>query len=196
MKNTQIIKKGRKGILHLPQVLPLKNSYNAIIRIDRSMLYISDAQDGGWSKLWGVAFGHIHWNNSVRIGIRVIEGRIVLGYYCYIGGVSPQTNPKQKGFFNQVDVYVGDLIELNIDFVYHTHITVKNLTSGVSETAKVDLLKGFRFPPTLCYPNIKDKASRNIYFNFTKTESMKTRTKIIYAATVLIISFLAVWLRM
>lgn len=191
------IKKGNKGILHLPQILQMKDSYTATIRVDESMKLIADENDPGWSKLWGIAFGHIHWQNSIRIGIRVIKGRIILGYYCYIGGVSPQTNTAQKGYFHDLDILPGDVLELKFFFYEKTEITVKNLGNNKNARALVPLPTGYKFPVTLCYPNIKDKASQDIQFNFLKNEEMKTKTKVMmYAATALIIAALAVILNM
>jgi hypothetical protein len=191
------IKRGRKGIIHLPQILKMKDSYTATIKVDKSMKFIADEKDPGWSKLWGIAFGHIHWQNSIRIGIRVIKGRIVFGYYCYIGGISPQTNTAQKGSFNDLDILPGDVLELKLFFYEKTEITVRNLGNSKVGKALVPLPKGYKFPVTLCYPNIKDKASNDIQFNFLKNEEMKTKTKVMmYAAAALIIATLAAILNM
>lgn len=191
------IKQGRKGILHLPQILGMKDNYSAIIKIDESMLLISDEKDPGWSKLWGVAFGHIHWQNSIRIGIRIIDNRIVLGYYCYIGGVSPQENTSLKGYFRDLHLLSGDVIELKLFFYKKTEITVRHLGNRNAARAILPLPTGYKFPVTLCYPNIKDAASKDIQFNFLTNEKMKTKTKVmLYAATAIIISVLAVLLKM
>ncbi len=61
-------------------------------------------QNNGWSKITGIAWGDNH-ENSVRLVYMMINDSTgVLGYYCYVHGISPQTNRKQKGIMDTVTI--------------------------------------------------------------------------------------------
>ena len=101
MKNKQI-KKGRKGILHFPYFVSRRAIYTQQITISRDMLLVDDSCNSGLSKIWGVALGHHHFNNSYRFAFRIMpKDTIEIYWYAYIGGVSPQ---KKQNLQRQVPV--------------------------------------------------------------------------------------------
>jgi len=162
----QKINKGRKNIFHLPKFTCKKETYEQYIKISETMLSVIDSNDPGWSKLWGISMGHIHWNNSFRFVFRVIDNEIKIGWYAYIGGVSPQIS-KIKGYFN-LKINIGDEILMKILSDVDNNITMIlcNKTTYLNSTIILDKPKGLKFPISYCFPNIKDKATETIYFDF------------------------------
>ncbi len=164
----QIIKKGRKSLCFLKWFIfaKHKNTYTQKIKIHKSMLSTDDSCDSGWSKLWGIALGHLHWNNSYRFVYRVIQDELILGYYAYIGGISPQKNKNQKGSFD-IRVDIDDELEMIINIHEKAVILeLRNLTSDKDTFAALSPPNGWKFPRTYCFPNIKCDATENIYYNF------------------------------
>jgi hypothetical protein len=64
-------------------------------RFDQSAVYDSSRVLNGWSKVFGIAepIGH---RNSCRLVFLCERGRIHLGMYCYVKGISPQQDPALK----------------------------------------------------------------------------------------------------
>lgn len=164
----QIIKKGKLGICHFPKFLKKRKIYKTKIRIGKSIMTTDDSCDSGWSKLWGIALGHIHFNNSYRFVYRIVNKQLYLGYYAYIGGVSPQKNTKQKGKFD-IKIKVGDVLSLTINRYDNNYILkITNETTAKGQEKKLPPPKGWRFPITQCYPNMKCSITNDIYFDFIK----------------------------
>jgi len=163
----QVIKKGKKSICHLPKFANFGDIYSQKIKIHKSMLSTDDSCDSGWSKLWGIALGHLHWHNSYRFVYRVIQDELVIGYYAYIGGVSPQKNKNQKGSFD-IRVDIGDELEMIVYFKKNKEValTLHNINTSQIETIVLEYPKGWKFPRTYCFPNIKCDATENIYYDF------------------------------
>ncbi len=160
-----VIKKGRTSVFHMLDFLKFKSSYDADIFVTESMFYTDDSCDSGWSKLWGISLGHIHWNNSYRIVYRIVKGQMWIGYYAYIGGVSPQVNKDFKGVLLK-GVEIGEKLFFSIKF--NEENVVICIISGYNKyEATLPLPTGFNFPITKCYPNIKCPASSDIIFDFS-----------------------------
>lgn len=69
---------------------------------DSSCVYDEHVTGKAWSKVAGFTTGHTHWN-SVRVGWQSENGKIVLGYYCYVGrkriaGKMTETVPGQINY--------------------------------------------------------------------------------------------------
>jgi hypothetical protein len=165
------IKKGRKSILHLPKLLKEKVIYRQRIAISYSMTLVDDICDPGWSKLWGVSFGHIHLHSSYRFVFRNDHKGLILGYYAYVNGTSPQQNKKYKGEFqnlhrvNPGDVYRMEIIMLNSGVRFQLF----NETQGLPYMS--DILpkpKSFEWLRTECYPNLKCKQEKDVNFRFLR----------------------------
>ena len=164
----QKIKKGRKGINHFPHFLKYNDKYSTGVMIDSTWLYVDDSCRPGWSKLWGIAMGHIHWNNSYRFVFRIQEGEVKIGYYAYVGGVSPQKDKRLKGYFDGLKFDVGDQLELQISIEEDgVMMKIRNILKDDNWYGKkLPLPEGVIFPVTRCYPNIKCPATMDIIFDF------------------------------
>lgn len=164
---TQTIKKGRKGILHLPKFLKKRNSYTKEIQITKSMFLVDDSCDSGWSKLWGIFFLHIHYN-SFRIAFRIKKGKMRLAAYAYVKGQKPYKNPDLLKEFDLDGIVIepGDIIGIRIYFHEYTEFNVDVLATmeAVSCRKKLPLPKGWMWPVMEAYPHIKCKAKENIHF--------------------------------
>ncbi len=73
---------------------------------DSTCVYDENNTGKGWSKVGGFTTGHTHWN-SVRVGWQSENGKISLGYYCYVGrkriaGKMTETLPGQ---INQAELF-------------------------------------------------------------------------------------------
>jgi len=156
-----IIKKGKTAVFHFPVFLKYSSVYSTSLTVSESMFYTDDSCRPGWSKLWGISLGHIHWNNSYRFVYRIYEGEMLIGYYAYIGGVSPQVNYDFKRALLK-DVKVGDKLTFEIKFEESGVIMRVN---GDREVV-LPLPVGFTFPITKCFPNIKCPINRDIIFDF------------------------------
>ena len=169
--NQQVIKKGRTGILHLPRLLKKKFIYKQRIAISTNMTKVSDACDSGWNKLWGVSFGHHHWHSSYRFVFRVKDGKLVLGYYAYIDGVSPQDNQEQKGEFD-IDIKPRDIVDMNIRITEHGNVIMFADKIGLFQIGGVAILDSpskheyATWLITELYPNIKCKQDIDTTFQF------------------------------
>jgi len=159
-----IIKKGRISIFHFPVLLKFSTRYAAEIEITESMFYTDDSCRPGWSKLWGISLGHIHWNNSYRFVYRIVNGSLWIGYYAYIGGVSPQMNTGYKGVLIK-DVKVGDKLSFEV-FFETSGVIMKLINSDSNFKVTLPSPTGFVFPITKCFPNIKCPIDRDIIYRF------------------------------
>jgi hypothetical protein len=73
---------------------------------DSTCVYDEKLTGKAWSKVGGFTTGHTHWN-SVRVGWQSENGKISLGYYCYVGrkriaGKMTETVPGQ---INQAELF-------------------------------------------------------------------------------------------
>jgi len=159
-----IIKKGAISYFHFPVLLKYQSMYSTEMLITDSMLYTDDSCRPGWSKLWGVSLGHIHWNNSYRFVYRIVNGKVWIGYYAYIGGVSPQINTDYKGTLLK-EVKVGDKLSFEI-FFEKSGVIMKVINDDYNLKVTLPVPKGFVFPITKCFPNIKCPVDRDLVFRF------------------------------
>jgi len=162
------IKKGKKGINHFPHFLKPANKYETKVVVDTTWYSVDDSCRPGWNKLWGIALGHIHWNNSYRFVFRIQNNEVKIGYYAYVGGVSPQRDKSLKGYFDELKCNAGDILDMQIVFERDgVHMNIKNITkAGKWHSKKLPLPRGLIFPVTQCYPNIKCPAKTDIIFDF------------------------------
>lgn len=169
------IRKGWKCILHLPRILKNKSVYKQRIAISHSMTLVSDKCDSGWSKVWGIAFGHHHWNSSYRFAFRNKDGKFILGYYAYVDGVSPQDNKAFKGSFNMsTNIQAGDLMEMQIERVSNSFIkmSVRHEYSGEFRSSLIPAPRKYKWVNWLItelYPNLKCKQKQVTTFQFLRS---------------------------
>ncbi len=163
---TLVIKKGKKGIFHLPRFMCNRSVYKASLQVSENMFLVDDSCQHGWSKLWGIAFGHIHWHNSYRFVFRNTNGKLEIGYYAYVGGVSPQKNKKLKGYFANVEIKPLDVLELEIVLTGTSVIFQLRINGRSAIPRTTPSPKGLKFPVTRCFPNIKCEAPVDIDFKF------------------------------
>jgi len=157
-----IIKKGRKGIWKFPKFLKARDTFTKYITITEDMFLVDDSCDSGWSKLTGIIFGWVHWN-SYRLVFRVVNGELILGYYVYQKGVSPQKNKDFKGIYSFDNIKVDDVFRLKIKF---TDVIAMELEKygGDSHSVTFNREIGFGFPRVEARPNIKCKAVKDLHF--------------------------------
>ena len=167
----KIIKKGRKGILHFPKLIGKKIYYTQRIAVSHSMTKVSDACDSGWSKLWGIAFGHHHLHSSYRYVFRNNGKGFIVGYYAYINGVSPQDNTNQKGaFYYSGEVNEGDVLRMTILITAKgIRLQLFNETTGRPFVSPIlQSPKNFKWLRTELFPNLKCRQGQDTHFPFMR----------------------------
>jgi len=167
----KVIKKGKTGICHFPKFLKSKGEYVQEIEISYSMMQNNDVCDSGLSKIWGVALGHLHWNNSYRFTFRIIKGKLSVWGYAYVGGQSPQENPRLKLSFGLVErVKQGDKLMMTINFDTPDLVVMTLDVYAMERIYRVIRFfpapRGWRWPITECGPNIKCPHYFDMIFNF------------------------------
>ena len=88
-----------------------KNVINFKFSTDSSWVWDSPDKNG-WSKVIGVSYNGNHQNSVRVVYMRLQDTLGVLGYYYYVRGESPQSNPLYKGILDTIDIgktYYGTL---------------------------------------------------------------------------------------
>ena len=59
--------------------------------------YYYETKSQGWNKIRGFSHGHYQNNSSARLTYKCIDDTLlIVGAYCYVNGISPQQNARQK----------------------------------------------------------------------------------------------------
>lgn len=184
----RIIKKGFKFIIHSLAFLSNKKSYHVRLRVHDSWkdmdeqykpklkmfwnkyfgrLYKFKIGSLGHNKIWGVIIGWVHWS-SYRVTFLLNDGKIDVGYYCWVNNKSPQERNIYKGIAFR-DVKPGDLLYCKVTILHkNIGIEIRNLTTNERRVMMFPKSKMMWLPKFRAFPNIKNKAKSNMLFDFVE----------------------------
>ncbi len=155
------IHKGSIRVNEPPHILKNKDTYSWAYLVTEDIYKVNTSS--GYAKLCGICYDQPH-DNSYRFVFKVSENVLQLGYYSYVGNVSPQEDSSLKGLFD-VEVKIGDMVYMTIalDEVVSYTIQVNDAVNTITQP----LPTGFNFVVIECNPNINVKAQEELQFYFS-----------------------------